>query len=224
MPDLEAPGPIVQETNQWLGRAAALVAEAGESVDAIQLKVAAQNLNSSLRGQNAQMIMAIVHSALAKAELSAPAAVRGAFIVAGNSFDAFATVGKVLGLASQDILFVDPYADAKLLTDYAVQAPEKGLVMRVMADQGGHKATLKPAAENWTKQFGPKWPLEIRLSVAGSLHDRLIVVDGKIAYDVGQSFSKLAERAHTSISRVEPEIAVEKIAAYEKLWHAAKPL
>ena len=215
---------LTPEANKWFGRLVALVECTDTlSTDIIALKTAVQFLETN-RLHSLQTIFAVAYAALARAELDAPAAAQGAFIIAGNSFDAFASVGKVLGMASADLFIVDPYADAKLLTDYAVQAPENGLVMRVMADQGGHKATLKPAAENWTKQFGPNRPLEIRLSVAGSLHDRLIVVDAKIAYDVGQSFNKLAERAHTSISRVEPEIAVEKIAAYEKLWHAAKPL
>jgi hypothetical protein len=42
---------------------------------------------------------------------------RGAFIAAGHGFDAFAAVGKALGTATADVFIVDPYADAKLLTD-----------------------------------------------------------------------------------------------------------
>jgi len=48
------------------------------------------------------------------------------------------------------------------------------------------------------------------------------VIDGQTAYDLHQSFNKLAERAHTTIAKVDPEIAVEKIAAYEKMWNAAE--
>ena len=62
--------------------------------------------------------------ALAKAELHAPAELQGAFIAAGHSFDAFAAVAKALGTATGDVFIIDPYADAKLLTDYAPLAPE----------------------------------------------------------------------------------------------------
>jgi hypothetical protein len=123
MPDL-ANGPITPEVNQWLGRAAALIAETSDQATAITFQNCAQFLAVN-RAYNAQAIMAIIYSALAKAELKAPAAVQGTFIPAGHAFDAFAAVGKVLGTAKTDVLMVDPYADEKVLTDYALLAPEQ---------------------------------------------------------------------------------------------------
>jgi hypothetical protein len=76
MPDL-ANGPITPEMNQWLGRAAALIEEAGDQASATRLQNCAQFLDSINRALNAQAIAAIVHHALAKAELKAPAAVPG---------------------------------------------------------------------------------------------------------------------------------------------------
>ena len=54
---------------------------------------------------------------LARAELRAPAAVQGAFILVGDVYDAFAMVGKALGELSVDVLLVDPYANESLLAD-----------------------------------------------------------------------------------------------------------
>jgi hypothetical protein len=102
MPDL-ATGPITPEMNEWMGRAVALV-ELVDRLDTIPLKVACQTLNSAIRDSNVQTIAAIVHQALAKAELNAPASVRGAFIAAGDKFDAFAAVGKVLEMANAEVL------------------------------------------------------------------------------------------------------------------------
>jgi hypothetical protein len=177
MPDL-ARGPISAETNQWLGRAAALVEASGDVADFATLKVAAQNLGTVLRETNAQTIVAIVHRALARAELKAPAAAQGAFIAVGESFAALAAVSKILATARQSVLIVDPYADAKALTDFAVLVPENVFV-RVLSDAGTVKPSLKPAAESYVKQYGATRPLEIRLAPARSLHDRLIIVDGR---------------------------------------------
>jgi hypothetical protein len=47
----------------------------------------------------------------------APAELQGALIAVGHSLDAFAVVGKALCMATTDVFMVDPYADAKLLTD-----------------------------------------------------------------------------------------------------------
>jgi hypothetical protein len=82
------------------------------------------------------MVAQIMHRALARAELRAPVASQGAFIAAGNSFEAFAAVGKVLSAVTTDVLIVDPYADEKLLTDYAMQAPE-GIGVRVRRMNSG---------------------------------------------------------------------------------------
>jgi hypothetical protein len=146
MPDL-ANGPITPEMNQWLGRAAALIEEAGDQASATRLQNCAQFLDSINRALNAQAIAAIVHHALAKAELKAPAAVQGTFIAAGQ-----------LGTAKTDVLMVDPYADEKALTDYAVLAPDQ-VSVRLLADQADYKKSLKPAAERWVQQFGQTRPL-----------------------------------------------------------------
>jgi hypothetical protein len=144
MPDL-AHGPITPEMNRWLGRAVTLVEAMGD--DTAALKTAVQFLAlPDLREFNAQGIAAIVHAALAKAELGAPAAVQGTFIAAGHTFDAFAAVSRVLGTAKADVLMVDPYADEKALTDFAVLAPEQ-VSVRLLVDPGFYRGSLKPAAE-----------------------------------------------------------------------------
>jgi hypothetical protein len=219
MPDL-ARGPITPETNRWLGRAAALVELTGDTANFVSLKVASQNLATVLRETNAQTIAVIVQQALAKAEVNAPATSQGTFIAAGSTFDAYAAVGKTLAQAKTDVLMVDPYADEKVLTDYAALAPDT-IAVRLLTDKASHKNTLKPAAERWLQQFGPARPLEVRLAAARTLHDRLILVDGKTAWTLGQSFNKLAERAHTSLVRLPPEAGAEKIAAYEAMWATA---
>lgn len=219
-PDLKAaPTP---ETRSWLARVFAVI-EAGKLVDGtsiVSFKVASQSMEGVLREMNADRILAITYQALANAELHAPAELQGAFIAAGNAFDAFAAVGKAMGTATADVFIVDPFADAKLLTDYAVLAPDT-VSVRVMAE-ATYSKTLKPAAENWAKQM--KQPLEVRLSAPRTLHDRSILIDGKTAFSLGQSFKDLATRAHTSLVRMPPDAAKLKIDAYEQMWATATPL
>jgi hypothetical protein len=118
MQDL-ATGPITNDVNKWLGRANALVAATGDTANTIALRIASQHLNSPLREQNAQTISAIVYTALATAELAAPAQLQGSFIAAGHTLDAMAVVGNVLRKAATDVLLVDPYADERVVTEYA---------------------------------------------------------------------------------------------------------
>ena len=220
MPDLRRPGPVSPEINQWLGRAAVLVEAAGDRVESVQFKVASVNLDSAIRDQNVQTIASILHRALARAELRAPAASQGAFIAVGESFSAFNAVSKVLTGAPQTVLIVDPYADAKALTDFAVLAPE-GVLVRVLSDAGTMKPSLKPAAESWAKQYGTTRPLEIRLAPARSLHDRIITVDETQAWTLTQSLKDFAARSPATIVKVDAETAALKIGAYGAIWQSA---
>jgi hypothetical protein len=221
MPDL-AHGPITPEINRWLGQTTVLVELICDIATVATFRVATQNLQGSLRERNAHTIAVIVNQALATAELSAPAASQGSFITGGNTFDAISVVANALSEAKTDVLMVDPYADHKALEAYAILAPE-GVPVRLLA-KSGRASLLKPVAEAWVKQFGQTRPLAVRLLPAERLHDRLIVVDGKTAWTVGQSFNKLAERAHTALVRVPQEIGAEKIAAYEAMWASATPV
>lgn len=219
VPDLLA-GPITNDTNQWLGRASALVEAVGNLADITAFNVSAQNLNGALRASNAQTISVIVQRALAKAEMNAPASVKGAFVAAGSAFVAFAAVGKVVSQAKIGVLIVDPYADEKALTDFAVQAQE-GVAIRILADEASLKPTLKPAKERWIQQFGGARPIEVRLAAAKTLHDRLIFLDVKDVWSLTQSLNAFAARSPASIIRLDGEISVMKIAAYEPIWQTA---
>jgi hypothetical protein len=220
MPDLT--GPITPEINRWLGRAIALAEMILDIPDTAILRAAANGLGSSTQRSHAQTVSLIIHRALAQAELQAPATSQGAFIAAGDTFDALAAVAKALATATTDVLLVDPYADATVLFDYAVLAPE-AVAVRLLA-KTDRRTQLQPAAVRWVEQFGNVRPLEVRLAPAKSLHDRLILADGATVYVLGQSFNKLAARAHTSLVRAPPDVATAKLEAYAAMWEAAEPL
>jgi hypothetical protein len=224
MPDLNGDDWTTPEGQRWLGRASALV-EVSElnNADIVIFNVACNNLGTALHTQNVQAITAILHRALAKAELSAPASSQGAFIAVGESFSAFAAVSKILARARQTVLIVDPYADAEALTKFAVLAPE-GVLVRILSDAGSVKPSLKPAAATFTKQYGAVRPLEVRLAPARSLHDRIITVDDMDAWTLTQSLKDFAARSPATIVKVNAETAVLKISAYGAIWQAAAAL
>ncbi|MFB6414371.1 phosphatidylserine/phosphatidylglycerophosphate/cardiolipin synthase family protein [Bradyrhizobium tunisiense] len=224
MPDLNGGDWTTPDGQRWLGRAAALVQASGaNSADVAVFNVASNNLGTALHTQNVQAITAIVHRALANAELVAPASSQGAFIAVGESFSALAAVSKVLAGARQTVLIVDPYADAKALTDFAVLASE-GVLVRILSDASSVKPSLKPAAENFMKQYGAARPLEVRLSPARSLHDRIITVDDADAWTLTQSLKDFAARSPATIVKVDAETATLKVSAYGAIWQAAAAL
>ena len=220
MPDL-VNGPLTNETHLWLGRASALI-KSIDPLEAIAFDTSAQGLLGTMRQYNANGIAQILYKAFGQAELNAPASVKGTFIAAGNTFDAFIAVGNVLKTAKTDILIVDPYADDTVLRDYVGLA--RGSVTVRLLTEANYKQSLKPAAERWEQQFGTKRPLYVRLAANKKLHDREIVIDGAEAWNVGQSLKDRAKRSLTGLSLQEKDLGARKIAAYEGIWNASTPL
>jgi hypothetical protein len=129
----------------------------------------------------------------------------------------------VLRLATTDLLIVDPYMDEKTLIDY-VGLANAGVTIRLLADAAYVKPTLKPAATAWLTQHGAARPLQARLAPAKTLHDRLVIVDGKAVYTLTQSLNAFAARAPASVVRVDPETSAIKVTAYAAIWAGASPV
>jgi hypothetical protein len=227
MPDFDQNTPANPAIISWLAKAVALVEQVGvvaDIQDVNDLRAVQNHFGTEYASEfDRPQTVAIIHRALARAEIAAPANVQGAFIAAGSTLDAYAMVGKVLGTATTDLLMVDPYADEKILIDYARLAADP-VTIRVLAGAANHKPTLQSAARRWPTQYPSTRPLEVRLAPDSQLHDRIIIVDGKTAWTLGQSFNALATRAHTSIAQSPPEVGSLKIPAYEAVWNAASPL
>lgn len=205
------------ETLIWLGQLDAIVDAMKRIADSTALRIATNQLVKTQGQSGAGEIRALLYRVLAAAELAAPASEQGAFIAAGNEFDGYAVITKVLASAQQNLLVIDPYMDGKALTDFLSGASEL-VSLRVLTDEAFAKPTLAPAVERWRSQFGQTRPLEVRLAPARSLHDRLIIVDEREAWSLTQSLKNFAERAHASVLKADAETAGLKISAYILIW------
>lgn len=224
VPGLQANSFQSDEALSWLGNVLAAVEQTRDIMDIGECRAAISNLTGPLpRSDAITTIRAVLARALARLEMRLPAAAAGNFIPVGAPFAAMAAVQRVLLRAKREVFLIDPYADARLLTDFAVAAPEAAAI-RILADAASKKDSLKPAAERWIKQNAEGRPLDVRLAKARSLHDRLIVLDGSEGWVLGQSFNALADRAPTSLLRMDPETAALKLAAHQQLWDEATPL
>ena len=212
------------EATQWTGRALALVeAVPGCLTELVTLRAHVQGFTTHAPGDKvANAIATVIDTVIAKVELKLPTQAQGAFIPAGGVHDGFQAVAKAVGPATTNVLMVDPYADETLIADFAPLVPEHVQIL-VLSDAETSKPSLRPAAERWIAQF-PTRPLQVRLAAARTLHDRIIVTDGSVAWVVGQSFKDLAKRAHTSLVRMDPESAALKIRAYKAIWTSSTKL
>lgn len=219
-------GPLEDEDYRWLGRLHAVLSEKFMGVEIVELDRLTKLLrihDAQTRDASTEGVKKILFRALAGAELKAPIAVRGAFIPAGNAFDALSSLGKIMHQASRELLIVDRYMSERGLTDYGVLASE-GVMLKLLADLKGVKPSLEPAVKAWTKQHGNVRPLEVRLTAAGTLHDRLIIVDDSTVWLLTQSLNAFARRSPATIQRSDPDTAALKVQAYSQIWQGSTPL
>lgn len=221
MPDIVTPN---SETIQWLARAVALAEASGETAYSDRIKLQSNRILKSVsysdREEASRLVQFDIYQLLGKAEISAPISMQGAFIPAGNTFDAFAAFRSLFAKATREILIVDPYMDERCLTDFVGLAPEQ-VSVRLLSDKGFHKPTLKPAVDRWIDQNNALRPLSAKLTPPKMLHDRLLVIDGTTVWMFTQSLKDFAVRSPASIVAVDADMATLKIPAYENLWATA---
>lgn len=205
------------ECLEWLGRLYALLDDPMFHHDAITIQVSSDSLGGLIHEQNVTSIVSALYRAIGKIELVLPSSSRGAFIPAGNAFDALSAASKIVEEAKNSLLIVDPYLGPKILEKFAIQAGE-GVQIHLLGAKGRIKSGLEPSAKAWLDQFGTARPLSLRVAESRYLHDRLIIVDRATVWDISQSFEDLAARSPATLSKSSAETAVMKVDAYSDLF------
>jgi len=116
-------------------------------------------------------------------------------IAHGQVFDYFDEVRRIVELAKQDLLFVDPYLDADFVSRYLSHV-SKGVTVRLLARE--KLATLLPAVDLFTRQSG----LTIQVRSALHFHDRYLFADNNSCFQSGASFKDGAKSAPTTLTQI----------------------
>lgn len=221
MPELRAVTETMStpnETLQWLGKAQALVEAMPFPNDSGKLSVEISMLISTKGSSTyADKIKMTLLKTLEQARLKVPPTTSGAFITAGNEFDAIAVLTKVLSDASSEIMIIDPYMDGSVLSDFAVLAQE-GVAVCLLTDASAARPGLEPSRDRWISQYSNLRPLTVKFAPERTLHDRLIIIDKSIAWILTQSLKDFAKRAPATVQRADKDLAALKIAAYAAIW------
>lgn len=178
VPDLSQRPPSA-DVLKWFGRVCAIMIEMGQTLPAVEFKLAFENRTGTSLGTPTdylEKISAALHTALAFAERNAPASAKGTFIPVSSPHDTLIAIAPVLGEATKDILIVDPYMSQVVLNDFALSVGE-GVKLRLLSGNKKTNPDLGPALRAWRAQRTNR-PIEIRLAKQNLLHDRLIIPDG----------------------------------------------
>ena len=185
-----------------------------------------RNLSAAIKSFiNNQSLLIPLYDAFSSMELLVPAAMQGAFIAGGDTWNGYAAIVKIFQTECDDLLVIDPYLSSVIYTDLAPHAVAKNGMRCLGSKRGEYHAGLVAAANKWAGDAISKThPVEVRYAPAGSLHDRLIIVDEKEVWLVSQSLKDIAAKSPASVARAEGDIGYMKIQHYRELWNQSTPL
>lgn len=203
------------ENFSWLGRLSAFI-EAWDSSKRIPLEAAMDQFHgkrASIAQEGLHRIITLLHQARHDLRMKTIGPVNIA-MGSGHVFDYFDEVRKIIELAKQDLLFVDPYLDSEFISRYLPHV-KPGVSIRLLARE--RLGTLLPAVDLYARQSGAA----VNVRSAPGFHDRYVIVDQTACYQSGSSFKDGAKKAPTTLTQITDAFPA-LLKTYEDLWNRAK--
>lgn len=208
---------------KWIGRADAALEASGSMNALLNFRIAKKNLGSYSFSRDD--ILLPLHEAYSKIEILAPATSQGGFIPAGDTWNGYAALVQLVQTECDDLLIVDPYLNSSIYIEFAPHSSLNTSIRFLTTQKTEYHDGLVAAAKKWASDpISKDHPVEGRYAPSNSLHDRLIIIDGKVVWLVSQSFKDIAKKSPASVSRADPEMTTMKAVHYEGLWQASSTL
>jgi hypothetical protein len=203
------------ENLAWLGRVSAII-EQWNHGKGIQLNIALTKIGDVMAQPSIEgyrTILVLLHQAQNDLRLRTVGPI-SMVIGSGMVFEYFNELRKIIELAKQDILFVDPYLDADFVSGYLGYV-SSGVTIRLLTKQ--KLQSLLPAVDMFVRQSSKS----VTVRSTNTLHDRFLFIDGSACYQSGASFKDGAKTATTLISQI-VDAFTAMTQTYETLWQNAK--
>lgn len=203
------------EIHDWLGRARVLIGAWDDSRE-----MAFQRQTDALFGprgayDGARIALASIMNTIQEARnelrLITGGRISGAFD-AGQPFDFYDELRKVIETAQRDLLFVDRYMGAEFVTSYLPHV-RTGVSVRLLTRDLLDKLTASVAA------FVIQSPMQIAIRISQSFHGRFLSIDGARAFIVDASFKDAAKSAPAALIEL-ADTQADSIKQYEAIWVA----
>lgn len=206
------------ENYDWVGRARALIGDWDESQES-RFREQTDSLltEGDFVAASAALtsIMNTIQEARNELRLITGGRVSAAFD-AGQPFDFYDELRKLIETAQHDVLFVDRYMGADFVTSYLPHL-QSGVSVRLLTKEMLEK--LKASVNTFVLQT----PSRIEIRSAQNFHGRFLCLDGHRAFLVDASFKDAAKSAPAALVEL-TDIATSAINQYEAIWAAAEPV
>jgi hypothetical protein len=216
-PDFNSFTPTLRTHHEWLGKLHALVNQ-WNRLEAISIsgQVSYLSMPGIVRDTALSIILGGLHRVIADLETKVSPSANKAF-GPGAVYDFYKSLRELLASAKQSLLIVDPYLDENIFDTYLASVAA-GISIRLLC--GKSTAGLKPAI----LKFSTQTKLNVEARSSSAIHDRVVFIDGRSCWVIGQSIKDAAKSKPTYIAPLDAPTTDLKQSEYEKIWNSAKPV
>jgi hypothetical protein len=215
-PDFGLYSPSSRVHLEWLGKTYALIRH-WNSIEAISFAHSSDMLSvNATRHMSVAVVLGTLHRAIAAVKLQVPAHPNQVF-GPGAVYDFYKALRDLLASATGAVLVLDPYLDEHIFDTY-LSAISQTVAIRLLART--NSTALRPALDKFLAQSSRA--VDIRRSSV--LHDRVIFIDGRTCWVLGQSIGVAAKSQPTYLAPLTVDAVPLKLAFYETIWAEAVDL
>ena len=135
----------------------------------------------------------------------------------GAVYDFMRDLREALKSATRTLLMVDPYVDDDIFDAY-VSTVQTSVAVRILTRTVS--SSVKSTLAAFTKQHATR----VEMRTTNAIHDRVVFVDGRACWVLGQSIKDAAKNKPTYLLPLSEDIAQLKLSHYEPIWNAANAL
>ncbi len=216
IPDFAKYNPASRLHQAWLGRVHALVSMWNE-FEAISFRTASNNLPLNvMREMSVAQIVGTLHRAIADLELKVPELPAQAF-GPGAVYDFMRNLRELLRSATSELLVIDPYLDDQVFDAYLSIVPNQ-VKVRLLVYQ------YAPSVKAGLEKFLSQSHMNVEVRSSKSIHDRVVFIDNRTCWVLGQSIKDAAKAKPTYIAPIATDAMQLKLTDYENIWIKATPI
>jgi hypothetical protein len=213
-PGLTLVGNPSEENLVWIGRARALIGSWDPLRGVIfngdcDKTLAEDHYNAMAPLQAHARVMSTIQEACSALRLSTGGRVSGSF-AAGQPFDIFDQLRKVVESAQEDVFCVDRYMGADFVSLYLPHIPH-GVSVRLLTRDKVPQLTSALGA------YRQQHPINVEVRTSQGFHGRFLSVDATRSFTVDASFKDAAKTAPAALIEL-TDTAAASLAQYEQLW------
>ena len=201
---------------EWLGKTHALLTRWNDAEANTFRQISGFLGTQVTRESNVVQLIGILHRALADLQLNTPSKPDQVF-GPGAVYDFFKALKDVLSTAEISVMVVDPYLDDQVFDTY-ISGIGPSINAKLLTTKTGDQ--FKPALDRYQAQHSQI--IQVRKTKA--IHDRVVMIDGRSCWVLGQSINNAAKSKPTYIAPLSLDTAGEKIRIYRGIWDESEPV